>query len=87
MFVYGADSACRVALRSLKCISISEDLLMKVNEVHAERSKARVCGRSLAGIAGSNIPPGSWIFELYVVSKDKKKTQNAGHSRQRNNYE
>ena len=27
----------------------------------AERSKARVCGRSLAGIAGSN-PAGAWKF-------------------------
>jgi hypothetical protein len=36
----------------------------------AASSKAWVCGRSLAGIAGSN-PAGAWIFvscELFVVS-------------------
>ena len=35
----------------------------------AERFKVRVCGRSLAGIAGSN-PAGAWMFVLY--SKDKR---------------
>ena len=38
----------------------------------AERSKARFCGRSLAGIAGSN-PPGVWMFVLCVLySKGKE---------------
>jgi hypothetical protein len=34
----------------------------------AERSKARVCGRSLAGVAGSN-PAGAWmsIYREYCV--------------------
>ena len=36
----------------------------------AERSKARVCGRSLAGIAGLN-PAWAWMFVFYVVSKCK----------------
>ena len=36
-----------------------------------ERPKARVCGCSLAGIAGSN-PPGAWTFVLCVVSKRQK---------------
>ena len=39
----------------------------------AERSKASVCGRSLAGVAGSN-PAESMV--VCVVSKDKR--QNAG---------
>jgi hypothetical protein len=37
----------------------------------AERSKARICCRSLAGVAGSN-PARAWIFVFCVVSKDKK---------------
>ena len=37
----------------------------------AERSKASGCGRSLAGVAGSN-PAWAWMFVLRVVSKDKK---------------
>jgi hypothetical protein len=38
----------------------------------AERPKARVCGRSLAGVAGSN-PPRTWTFVVCVLySKDKK---------------
>jgi hypothetical protein len=42
----------------------------------AERSKARVCGRPLAGVAGSN-PLGG--IGVRVVSTDKR--QNAGQSR------
>ena len=38
----------------------------------AERSKARVCGRSLIGVAGSN-PAGAWMFVLCVLySKGQK---------------
>jgi hypothetical protein len=37
----------------------------------AERSKATVCGRSLAGVANSN-PAGAWMFLLCIVSKNKK---------------
>ena len=33
----------------------------------AERSKARVCGRSLAGVAGSNPAEGMDVFVLCVV--------------------
>jgi hypothetical protein len=33
----------------------------------AERSKARFCGRSLAGIVGSNPVPGAWMFVLCVL--------------------
>jgi hypothetical protein len=36
----------------------------------AERFKARVCGRSLAEVAGSN-SAGGIMFVLCVVSKDK----------------
>jgi hypothetical protein len=36
-----------------------------------ERSDARVCGRSLAGVAGSN-SAGAWMFVLCIVSKVKK---------------
>ena len=48
----------------------------------AERSKARLCFRSLAGIA-VRIPPGAWMFVLCVVSKDQ---QSARQSRQRHKY-
>ena len=41
----------------------------------AERSKARVCSRSPAGIAGSN-PAGECTFVLCVLySKDKRQSQ------------
>jgi hypothetical protein len=37
-----------------------------------KQSKARVCGRSLAGVAGSN-PAGAWMFVFFVLySKDKR---------------
>jgi hypothetical protein len=40
-----------------------------------ERSKARVCGRSLAGVTVSN-PAGGWKFVLWVLySKDKRHNQ------------
>ena len=39
-----------------------------INNV-AERSKARVCGRSLAGIAGSNPATGMDVCVVCVVSK------------------
>ena len=38
----------------------------------AERLKARVCGRSLAGIAGLNPGRGVDVCVMCVVSKDKK---------------
>ena len=41
----------------------------------SKRSKAMVCGRSLAGVAGSN-PAGAWMFVLCVLhSKDKRHSQ------------
>ena len=40
----------------------------------AERSKAWVCGRSLAGIAGLN-PAGGMDICVCVVSKDKYRMQ------------
>ena len=40
----------------------------------AERSKAKVYGRSLAGVAGSN-PAGSWMLVLYSKDKRQKKKQ------------
>jgi hypothetical protein len=46
----------------------------------AERSKASVCGCSLAGIAGSN-PAGG--MDVYVVCISTDKRQNARLSRQR----
>ena len=46
-----------------------------------KRSKARVCGRSLAGVVGSD-PAGG--MDVCVVLWVKTKTQNAGQSRQRN---
>jgi hypothetical protein len=41
----------------------------------AERSKIRVCGRLLVGVAVSN-PAGAWIFLLCVLlySKDKRQS-------------
>jgi hypothetical protein len=47
----------------------------------AERSKGQVCGRLLAGIAGSNP---ARDMDVCVASKDKR--QNAGQSGQRNKY-
>jgi hypothetical protein len=38
----------------------------------AERSKARVCGRSLAAVEGSN-PDWDMVFVLRVVSKAERK--------------
>ena len=49
----------------------------------AERSKASLRGRSLAGIAGSN-PAGDLDVCVVLYSKDKK--QNVGQSRRRNKY-
>ena len=46
-----------------------------------ERSKAKDCGRSLAGVAGSN-PAGG--IDVCVVSKDKRR--NAEQSRHRHKY-
>jgi hypothetical protein len=46
-----------------------------------ERSKGKDCGRSLAGVAGSN-PAGG--IDVCVVSKDKRR--NAAQSRQRHKY-
>ena len=43
-------------------------------ELVAERSKAWVCGRSLAGIAGLN-PAGGMDICVCVVSKDKYRMQ------------
>ena len=41
----------------------------------AERSKARVCGRSLAGVA-SSIPLGAWMFVLCLLQgKGKRHSQ------------
>jgi hypothetical protein len=50
----------------------------------AERSKVRVCGRSLAVVASLNPAGGMDVCVVCVVSKDKR--QNAGKSRRRNNY-
>ena len=50
----------------------------------AERSKARVYCRSLAGIAGSN--PAGGMDVCVVCCKYRKKRQNAGHFRQRTKY-
>ena len=50
----------------------------------AERSKARACGRSLAGVAGSN--PVGGMDVCVVCCTVKTKRQNAGQSRQRNKY-
>ena len=38
----------------------------------AERSKANVCGRSLAGIAGSNPAGGAWEFVVFVFTVTMK---------------
>ena len=40
----------------------------------AERSKAMVCGRSLAGVAGSN-PAGGMDVCVMCIVKDKRETQ------------
>ena len=51
-----------------------------------ERSKARVCGRSLAGTAGSN-PAGSMdVSVVLCVLYSKDKGQRPRKSRQRNKY-
>jgi hypothetical protein len=47
----------------------------------AERSKARVCGRSLAEVAGSKPVRG---MDVYIVCCKSRGKQNAGQSRQRN---
>ena len=39
----------------------------------AERSKARICGRSLPGVSGSNPAGGMYVYMLY--SKDKRQSQ------------
>jgi hypothetical protein len=41
----------------------------------AERSKASVCGRSLVGIACSNLAGGMDVCLLCVVSEDKGRSQ------------
>ena len=46
-----------------------------------ERSKARVCGRSLAGITGSNSTGGARMFVLY--SKDKSQDKEVPYSTKR----
>ena len=47
----------------------------------AERSKARVCGRSLAKVAGSN-PAGAWMFVLCMLYSQANKAK-PGQSGQR----
>ena len=48
----------------------------------AERSKARVCGPSLAGVAGLNLAGCMDFVWCVLYSKDKRK--NGGQSRQKN---
>jgi hypothetical protein len=40
-----------------------------------ERSKARVCGRSLAGVAGSNTAGGMDVCVVYCTVKDQRQSQ------------
>ena len=50
----------------------------------AERSKARVCGRSLAGVAGSN-PAGGMDVCVVCVLQSKRQKAKPGQSGQRSN--
>ena len=67
------------------CIAIEKNLVMsavlassssKVPIPVAERSKARVCGRSLSGVAGSNFAGGMDVcVVLCCTVKDKRQNQ------------
>ena len=55
-------------MKDLVAVSLGRRLLIPV----AERSKARVCGRSLGGVAGSNPAGDMDVCVVCFVRKDKK---------------